>query len=115
MTATAPTSKTRTPVPRKKKWTDTNSDEKCLADVKNPLSRFIYVLSLKTGFYSIEPSDRKISLLIGCFLMIVSATMCYVFVQGIRDGFQAATTTSSAAAMTAASSSMTPSDETPSL
>lgn len=79
-----------TPVPRKKKWTDTNSDEKCLSDVNNPLSRFLYVLSLKTGFYAIEPIDRKISLVIACFLLLVSITMCYVFVQGVLDGFNSA-------------------------
>ena len=69
------------------KWTNTNSDERCLSDVQNPVARFLYVLSLKTGFYSIEPTDRRLSLLIFCFLMIVSSIMLYVFCQGVRDGF----------------------------
>ena len=77
-------------VGRQKKWTNTNSDERCLKDVNNPVSRFLYVLSLKTGFYSIEETDRRISLVIFCFLMIVSTIMFYVFVQGVRDGFQQA-------------------------
>lgn len=115
MTFTPPQPKT-TPVARKKKWTDTNSDEKCLSDVQNPLNRFLYVLSLKTGFYAIEPTDRKISLVIASFLMIVSVTMGYVFVQGVRDGFQAATTSSSSSmSESLSSSSMTPSDDIPSL
>ena len=79
------------PQPRPRPLTNTNSDEQCLTDPQNSLSRALYVLSLKTGFYAIEPMDRRFSLVIVCFLMMVSTMMFYVFVQGVRDGFQQAT------------------------
>lgn len=80
----------RPPPPPSPRWTDTNSDERCLADDHHhhPINRFLYILSLKTGFYSIEPMDRRFSLLIVCFLMLVSTVMLYVFGRGVRDGFQ---------------------------
>ena len=81
---------TTSPKPRPKKWTNTNSDEQCLSEVRNPVGRALYVLSLKTGFYSIERLDRRLSLVILGFLLMVSTLMVYVLGQGVRDGWRAA-------------------------
>jgi hypothetical protein len=61
-----------------------------LQQVDNPLSRFWYILSLKTGFYAIESNDRRVSLLVAWFMFITSSLMLYVLGQGVRDGWQAA-------------------------
>ena len=90
-TATTPSTKpASTRSNNKKKWTNTNSDELCLQNVNNPISRALYVLSLKTGLYAVEKPDQRISLVIVGFLTMVSSIMFYVFVQGVRDGFQQA-------------------------
>lgn len=78
-------------LPRRGPWTNTNSDEQCLDDTQNALGRALYVLSLKTGFYAIEPTDRRVSLVIVGFLLMVSTMMLHVFVQGVRDGFKQGT------------------------
>ena len=80
-----------TPKPlQKNKWTHTNSDERTLQNQRNVLSRWLYSLSLMTGYYAIETTDRRISLLVAVSLLMVSTIMCYVLVQGFRDGMRAA-------------------------
>lgn len=110
---TVTTNTQTTPKPRTKKWTNTNSDERCLQNVGNPLSRFLYIIALKTGLYSIEPTDRRISLVMACFLTVVSTLMFYVFVQGVREGFQAAAVATNAAVDSG--SSTVPQESMPSL
>jgi hypothetical protein len=104
-TGTATTATTASPSPvrlqpkTRRPWTNTNSDEQCLQQVDNPLSRFWYILSLKTGFYAIEANDRRVSLLVAWFMLVTSSLMLYVFGHGVRNGWQDSMGEAAAAAL----------------
>mmetsp|Transcript_23510 Transcript_23510/g.50993 ORF Transcript_23510/g.50993 Transcript_23510/m.50993 type:complete len:218 (-) Transcript_23510:200-853(-) len=77
---------------RTKKWTDTNSDKHCIQQKKNPLSRLVYSISLATGYYAIEPLDKKLSLVLGYVLLAIFMLLMYVFCQGFQEGMESIST-----------------------
>mmetsp|Transcript_18777 Transcript_18777/g.24186 ORF Transcript_18777/g.24186 Transcript_18777/m.24186 type:complete len:183 (+) Transcript_18777:167-715(+) len=73
---------------RTKKWTDTNSDKHCIQHMQNPFARLGYSISLATGFYAVEPLDKKLSIVLGYVLLAIFLLLIYVFYQGVQDGLE---------------------------
>ena len=77
---------------KKQRWTDTNSDKHCIQNTHNPLARLGYSISLATGFYAVEPLDKRLSLVLGYSLLAVFLTLITIFIMGVRDGIMAGST-----------------------
>ena len=75
----------------KKRWTDTNSDKHCIQNTQNPFAQLGYTISLATGFYAIEPLDKRLSVILAYALLVIFLVLIHVFYQGVQDGLAAAT------------------------
>ena len=71
---------------QQRRWTDTNSDKHCIQNTQNIFSRMGYTLSLATGFYAIEPLDKRLSMILGYALLIIFILLTFVFYRGVQDG-----------------------------